>query len=219
MRTVIVLGIARSGTSMVSGILQNLDVDMNPHKSDNKQCPKGTFEDGAISNISARIMTKKINREAGKKLIQKHLEKRAISCINSKKCVINDTLWGFKGTLLHFLDDIFMPYLRNPHFVVVYRNPLMNAKSLIVNKQFYGQKYPLLLDELNSVAEQLFKLSRLLKKYNKVPQIFTTYELLKSQPLEEAEKIASFLNIDFTENIKTKINNFILPKYSTLGDK
>lgn len=62
MKTVIVLGVARSGTSMVSGLLHFMGVNMNPANNPGPQNPKGSFEDIKFITLTTQMKVAELKK-------------------------------------------------------------------------------------------------------------------------------------------------------------
>jgi hypothetical protein len=104
-RTAVVLGIARGGTSMVSGVLRGLGVDMGENLGFN-------HEDTQIQRI--------VNKQRF----------GAIGPLARKRDEMHD-LWGFKFPEASLMMDRFHPELRNPHYLFVLRHPLARGMSVL----------------------------------------------------------------------------------------
>jgi hypothetical protein len=98
-KTVMVLGVERGGTSMVAGILRGLGVNMGDRAGFNHEDPQFLTDDPEI--LLKRIQNR--NRQA--------------------------EVWGFKIPKQVQLMDFFEKNLRNPHYVIVFRNLLAIADS------------------------------------------------------------------------------------------
>lgn len=99
-RTYIVLGVARSGTSMVTGVLRELGIFMGDVQADNHEDP--LFLTDEIESIQALIL--KRNRQ--------------YDC------------WGWKVLKTLFIMPQLLPFLRNPHFIILTRDPFDIARSM-----------------------------------------------------------------------------------------
>jgi len=217
MKSVIVLGNARSGTSMTAGLLSILGVNMHESKKnpqDNKvpsQNPKGSFE-----NVNFAVLTSEMHREyrAGKtmKAIKDTYLARLQQMVKNHE---RSPLWGFKSAVTHHFIGIILPVMTDPHLVVVVRSLLNNAKSWQVHmKQVYGRNVG--LDEaLENMANSQYVLMRN-SLAAKCPKIFTSYEGIRSDPWGEASRLAAFLGVD-PEPKKQEILDFVMPNYSTLN--
>jgi len=104
-RTVVVLGIARGGTSMVSGVLRGLGIYMGENLGFN-------HEDAKVQ----RIVNKQLFDSFGE-LARGRDEEHA--------------LWGFKFPEASLVMDRFHPELRNPHYVFVLRHPMSRGMSVV----------------------------------------------------------------------------------------
>ncbi|HVX35846.1 MAG TPA: hypothetical protein VHC71_06480 [Hyphomicrobium sp.] len=98
-KTVMVLGVERGGTSMVAGILRGLGVNMGERAGFNHEDPQFLAEDPDV--LLRRIQTR--NKQAD--------------------------VWGFKIPKQIQLMDFFESSLRNPYYVIVFRNLLAIADS------------------------------------------------------------------------------------------
>jgi len=91
-RTIVVLGVERGGTSMVAGMIRALGVDLGERAGRNHEDPKFLTDDEA--KLLQQI---KINNEA-------------------------KSVWGFKIPKASMMLDFYDKHLRNPHYVLVFRN-------------------------------------------------------------------------------------------------
>ena len=208
MKTVIVLGTARSGTSMVSGFLHHIGVDMNPDYNPSIQNPKGSFEDPTFINITTRMfldykkgdvnLTSKYRFE-----IQKIIRSRAK----------RSDLWGWKSALTHYVLGHFLLHVKNPHLVFVFRDPLYNVKSDMFHKKVnYGYKISF-QESLKNVADSLTQLAKVADQYKNLPQFYTSFNDCREKPIEVVRDLCSFLDVNFSGEIKEKIEDFIVPNY------
>jgi len=104
-RTAVVLGVARGGTSMVSGVLRGLDVFMGDNLGFN-------HEDTKVQ----RIVSNKKFEDFGE-LARERDEEHPI--------------WGFKFPEASVMMDKFHPSLRNPHYLFVMRHPMSRGMSVV----------------------------------------------------------------------------------------
>ena len=84
MKTVIVLGNARSGTSMTAGILFYIGVNISHVHKPNSQNPRGAFESVAWNTVTSKIH-QEINKGLDKKSIKNAYEKRIKELIEKEK--------------------------------------------------------------------------------------------------------------------------------------
>lgn len=131
MGAVVVLGMHRSGTSMVAALLQSLGVNMGENLlEDCPDNPRGHFEDMDFLNMNKRIL-----RENGgswlsppdELRIPYHLRKQ-IDGLMARKT--NGKPWGWKDPRTCLTLEAYRSYLKEPDYIVCYRNPLSIARSL-----------------------------------------------------------------------------------------
>lgn len=136
----IVLGMHRSATSLVAGALRNFGVDMGKELlggSTSKISPH--FEDMDFLRLNEQIL-----HTAGGSWRNPPSEKRILALRKKfapeiKKLVEGKSgLWGWKDPRTTLTIKLYLPYLKNPHFICCFRNPLEVAKSL-----YRRQKMPI----------------------------------------------------------------------------
>ena len=142
-KTMIVLGVARSGTSMVAGVLESIGVFMGTHKD------RAVLEDVEIADLL----------ESGKDLkkISAFIRRR------DKKY----PLWGWKrpGALSYM--QTYEKMFRHPHYIIVFRdslaialrNKISVAADLLQNLQATHQQYAQVIDFISSTDQPCFLVS------------------------------------------------------------
>lgn len=215
-KAVVLLGLARSGTSTVTGVLHLLGVDMGAREYEDKWNPMGSFEDKDFQRVHKEIFDlagegrnywnppsyETLMRLKGK------LTPRIASLVAEKKH--GKALWGWKHTRTILTVDLFLEHLNDPHFVVVYRNPLATARSSVRHTQRYENPVDF-HRALNLVNFYHGELIRFYERHAELPKAFVAYEQLIHEPKKEAAKIADFLGISPTESDLEEIASFVLP--------
>lgn len=138
MKTMVILGMHRSATSLVAKGLNN-EIFMGDNLLKPRPCnPKGFFEERTFVKLNDRILTAAggswDNPPARESILQqtqfdaeiKTLVQTAIAKATKK----GYEFWGWKDPRSALTIELFLPHLPNPHFVVCYRNPIDVAKSL-----------------------------------------------------------------------------------------
>ncbi|MQT15279.1 hypothetical protein [Segnochrobactrum spirostomi] len=100
-KTLLVLGVARTGTSLVSGMLRELGVFMGARAHGLKHEQDFILPDDDYSTIIEKI--ERMNSE--------------------------HQIWGWKSPMSLFFYQKFIHHLRNPHIIITFRNPLSAALS------------------------------------------------------------------------------------------
>lgn len=211
-KTVLVLGVARSGTSMTAGMLSILGVELNEEKSPPKvaaQNPKGAFENINFGTLTSK-MHKALSEGKPLRIVKKQYNDRLAEMIT----IHEQPLWGFKSAASHHILSIILPLVKNPHLVIVVRSLMHNAQSWQVHmKEVYGKNVTL-QEALKNLSESQHILMR-----NSLaatcPKFFTSYEGIKQDPWKEAERMAKFIEVN-PEPKKQEILDFIMPEYTTL---
>lgn len=191
-KTVIVLGLACSGTSVLAGMLHYLGVNMNPVDNKVQGYPYGAFEDPEIQELTRFMSDKNIMKKHH--LNDRKLKIRVKNIIKQRSSVSD--IWGWKSALTYKCLDYFMPYIKNPYFVVIFRNILDNAESLKgLFATNYGQNLTFMAS-IDLITKELGNLCDAIKKYAKHPIFFTTFEGLKINFLGTCIGLANFLEIE-----------------------
>lgn len=215
-KAVVLMGLARSGTSTVTGVLHLLGVDMGAREYADKWNPKGSFEDQDFQKLH-----KKIFDRAGDGLTYWNpptyealmgLKNELAPCIKSflEEKAHGKVFWGWKHTRTILTIDLFLEHLTNPCFVVVFRNPVATARSSVKHTQRYEDK----VDFHRALRLVHFYHGELLNFFDRhpaLPKIVVAYEELVASPREEAIRIAEFLGIAPSEATMTHIEAFVLP--------
>ena len=211
-KSIIVLGNARSGTSMTAGLLSILGVNMHENKKQSKhpeQNPKGAFE-----NVNFASITGNMHKDMTKGMPPRKILKKYGSRLDDLIAIHEGPLWGFKSAVTHHFLTMIMPKLKNPHVVVVFRSLLPNAQSWMVHmKDVYAKKIG-----LAAALENMSKSQAVLVRevnFANCPKLFTTYESIRADSWKEAKRMAAFLKVD-PEPKKQEVLDFIMPEYTTL---
>jgi hypothetical protein len=174
-KTVMVLGVERGGTSMVGGVLRALGVNMGERVGFNHEDPQFIIEDMAV--LARRIEAR--NKQSD--------------------------VWGFKVPKLVQYLDFFEKTLRNPHYVIVYRNLLAIADSW----------------QQRGAGSLVNTLDRTLDYYNRIiqhskntrrPVIMVNYERAVSSDAGKEEvvrAVGEFLGVNVDEDILNRAMGMI----------
>ena len=108
--TIISVGVARSGTSMIAGTMANLGIFLGDKSND------VVFEDVAISRAMER------GDEAAVRAVIADYDARG-------------TVWGFKRPEIYTRLGKYLPLFRNPRVVAIFRDPVAIAKRNEISMQ------------------------------------------------------------------------------------
>lgn len=202
--TVVVLGSPRSGTSLTAGVLQALGVDMGDIRPPDSQNPKGYYEDRTFLALGKLIFQAAEENASGFNLpdLTAILDQEAKFRDRICKAVVHrvnaarGSHWGWKTTHTNLTLPLFMPHLDNPKLVIVFRNPLNTAKSMIKFTTTKSHLYsPLDIEgALKVVHEYYHGINYIIGSYD-VPRRFIAYEELIHEPESEIRSLCDFLGI------------------------
>lgn len=221
-KTVVILGNAKGGTSVVAGILHILGIDIGKKfvEADTFN-PKGYFEDYDFVNLTDAIFeaakTNYWDFPSREKLLgqKDNFDSQIRQLIKKKEK--NKRIWGWKDPWINILIELFLPYLTQPYFIVIFRNPLATAKSAVTftkRKQHeFWVKHPITLFHALKLANFYDRIIlEFFEKYPKPPRLFIAFEDIIEHPIRETKKIARFLGITLTKQQIDRILNFVIPR-------
>jgi len=231
-RTVIVLGGARSGTSLTAGILHSLGVPMVTKKG--RTCngnPHSAFEDETMVTWTVQ-WKKRLDRGDPISLLAQEYQ-GAIKGWIKQRTSASGGMWGWKSAQTHYSIDLVMPCVTEPCFVCVFRNVLHQSISHAIMTEpeiFTSQDRSLInkprtvahgrvLSSMGAVVRGLLVLDGVLKKYPQVPKIMLAKEDISADPQSAASKLSDFLGIPFDGEKRRAVNSVAIKGYSCWNKK
>jgi len=210
-KCLVVLGMHRSGTSALTGVLNIMGVNLGDEllPPAEKINPKGFFENQKILNINEIILQRLgsswddlffyYNDNWQQKSELKECQEDALFFIDSE--FKNVSLFAIKdpriNRLLPFWQNIFQKLEIEPVYVISIRHPLEVAYSLKVRDNFSLEK-SCLLWQSHMLEAELYTRNSL--------RCFVTYDNLLSNPLEVLDKISQSLDFSFPNKVGDSIN-------------
>lgn len=192
----IVLGIARSGTSMTVEILEALGVEMD------SDMPV-YHESMEVVKINEAILaeTAGYKKHTGRILMWDEIpvsqwgELRVSNKIKKRMENYVKEGVGFKDPRLSLTIHYWLPYLKNPYFICIFRNPIDAVDSWIenfhlpigLNERFVLLNYMIYLE---SMTDFIFY------NYESLPILTLSYEKCLKDPYGQVLRIANFLGLD-----------------------
>jgi hypothetical protein len=211
---VVVLGIFRSGTSVVAGMLDILGVRMGPHEAGpnwmevSSWSPTGTYEnadfrwfDWGALGVDPRSPQSTLPdnwREQMSRVKSEHV----ISVVKAAE----GGAWGWKEPYTTLTLPLYVPHLRNPRFVVVRRNPADVAQSL--HRQDWASMDA--AARLVRIFEEEIDVD--LKRFKDVPTLELTFDEVTRQAGQVVEKLVTFLELNPPESAKVAATSLVRPK-------
>jgi hypothetical protein len=207
-KTVVVLGMHRSGTSMTSAILEKLGINLGEETVGAAGTnPLGHFEDKMFLELNKRILKK-----AGGSW-DNPPEKKEILALRPKyqeeinKLVSNKKEdWGWKEPRTSLTINLYYPHLSNVYFIYCKRNEDDVAKSL--------KKRDDISIEEGKVLKSIYdnRIQNFLVNIDNDKQLIIKYEKVLKDSRNEIENIIEFLNLDINENQIQDAIKVVLPK-------
>jgi hypothetical protein len=216
-KTVIVLGTARSGTSVTAGMLASLGVDMGNVGYPTQSNPRGAFEDRDFERLHKEMF----NAIEGGKTYWDHPTREQVMALKEaadsriqrliREKSQGKSLWGWKNPRTVLTIDLFLPYVANPHFVMVFRNPLTIAYSSVEHTKNSARSVDLLsgLKLANFYQKEMLDF---LERHPELPTIFVAFDDVVSQPMKEAARLAEFLGIELDEKKIRAVERMVIPR-------
>ena len=213
-KTVVVLGAARSGTSVTAGMLQVLGVDMGSIGPSKKWNPEGSFEDKDFQRLNRDIfrMVEEAKSYWNPPTFEQIMETRTRATPKIQKLVSEksrgSSIWGWKNPKAILTAELYLPYLTDPHFVIVFRNPLDTAKSSVAHRR--GKiSYLYALKLANFYTGEILAF---LERHPDMPSIFLSFEEIMADPSKETERLAHFLGLELSEEKMANIYQLVIPR-------
>lgn len=210
-RAIIVLGMHRSGTSVLTRGLQSLGVYLGDNFLDSQpDNPTGYWENKGIVDLNERLLgvlgmhwetISLIDPAAWHKPEVQALCDDAAAYLKSQ--FLQHTLWGFKDPrtirLLPFWRAVFQRVGVEEGYVVAIRNPLGVANSLLKRQNYssaksHGMSLVYLVPYLHEIAGR--------------PAVVTDYDLFVTDPRAQLTRVACVLNIPLGEKELAAIEDF-----------
>jgi hypothetical protein len=121
-KTVVVLGAFRGGTSMVSQLLRELGVFMGERFA----CPDGDYDNAEDQEFQDLLYRRDLLTKENVSAADFSAHELSALRVLIEKRNRQHALWGWKypGTIIWCLHAGLARYLRNPHFITVFRDPL-----------------------------------------------------------------------------------------------
>lgn len=231
-KVVVVLGPPRSGTSITGGLLHILGVDMgnlrgatpqNPTGA-RPQNPKGLFEDKDFLALIREIIIAadpELNKgdavlgfnnpPVEKVSSQKaNFDGRIKEFIDERAASVSCPVWGWKVITTNIAIELFLPHLTNPHFVVVFRNPLDIGKSFV---DYTKGKQNLTITKALQICSYYYKsIFDFLDSHPDLPVLFVSFDDIVANPSKETGRMADFLNIEFNSDHADRANELVIPR-------
>jgi len=221
LKTIVILGAPRSGTSMTAGILSRMGVDLGRLRKPDPENPTGYYEDWDFLKLMDNIF-REVDEDAngfnppsreGIISQKSKFDGQIRDLIQDRMTHTSSNVWGWKATTTSFTIDLFREHLINPHFVVAMRNPLGRADSIVKythNKPMYNE-----LSQLQALAlanRYYCQIYRFLMANSRYPTLFVSFEDTIANPLKTVEDMKNFLGLKLDESMARNVVQFVSPR-------
>ncbi|MBD3230821.1 MAG: hypothetical protein GF329_21770 [Candidatus Lokiarchaeota archaeon] len=206
-KTIVILGMHRSGTSMVAGILARLGINMgNEISGKGLANPMGYYEDQKFKKLNDEILMLSggswDNPPDEESIFQqqKLINKEIQNLLNNKKGI-----WGWKDPRTSLTIELYLPYLKKVFFLICHRSSPAVAKSLKKRNNMSIEE-GIKLREIYERRIEIF-----FSKYPNLKRLDLNYEEILSNPKKSINNIIKFLKIQITNKQFINAINFVLP--------
>ncbi len=196
-KTVIILGMHRSGTSMVAGILNCLGIDMGEDQPGKQVSnPLGHFEDVDFLSINKNILA-----SAGGNWFEPPAYSDILALrddyLTEIQILIQDrsnkspkTPWGWKDPRTSLTIDLYLPFLDQPYYIWCRRDPSAICKSLQKRNQIQLSHCQDLIEYYNNQIKD-FTL-----RNPGIPVLIVDYEDVIKEPEFWIRNLNQYLGLD-----------------------
>ena len=210
LKTVIILGMHRSGTSLTSNILIKLGVNMGDNLYGKTfSNPFGHFEDMDFFELNEDILISAGGNhlEPPKQdAIELQFDKFKDKIKNTIENKAKNSLYGWKDPRTCLTFNLFLPYVENPYIIYCKRDANEIAQSLFKRQNIE------INEGLKLTQRYENEIQNVIKKNPNIKKLEITYKELIKNPKYEIKQIVKFLEIDVNEQTTSKAINCIKPK-------
>ena len=212
-KTIVVLGIARSGTSMTTGLLEQFGIHVAKNEPTEKQLQfnaKGCFE------CKHMFVMYQIQKEIGISYCPNKIAQATRKHIYGIKTSIQraaegHSIWGFKSLGVEAL-DVILPFLNNPHIILTTRSASDHARAYQAYQAASSKDVRPITESLFDVANGNKRVCEVIRRNAQYPHYLTSYESIRKNPVQEAKNLAQFIGIEIIEEMIVKVQDFIDPR-------
>lgn len=203
-RCIIVLGIPRSGTSCLAGVLHKLGVNMGSGylQQGNQSNQSGYFEDLRWQRLNKQITGERYS-------LLDHPNYQTLNGYKELATTCNkNPLWGMKDPRLCVTLKYIAPYLEDCRIVAIIRSIKASARSLAEHSRVnYGGAYRMSIGEAEAIQRAWSDhMIRTLDEFDGPIQLVEYIDLINNTK-HEVKQVAGFAfkGIGFTPNIESAI--------------
>jgi len=210
-RTIVILGMHRSGTSMMGAILEKLGVNMGEEKLGASPAnPIGYFEDVKFVNINNRIL-EDAGGSADKPPDEESINALEIKYKEDIKKILDEKykaydIWGWKDPRTSLTIKLYHPFLKNVKYIYCIRD-----ENEVANSLYKRDKMPI-EEGINLKKIYDKRIKGFLKNIEEDSYKTFYYEDIIKNPEKNIEGLIEFLGLKVTKQQKQAALEVILPK-------
>lgn len=227
MKTVIVLGAPRSGTSMTAGVLNLLGVSMGRVRQPDPLNPTGYFEDREFLKLADDVLSAAMPGAHGFRLpppealevVRGRFDDRIQELTARRMRECSSNMWGWKACGVSLFADEFLPFAPNPHVIVVLRNPATVAKSIVRYVRHEEKKHMYeelsLVEALQVIGQYERSIYSFIARHPDIPHVILAYEEVVANPDSAVRALSSFLDIETAHQVRRRTVKFVSSRRPT----
>ena len=207
MKTVVILGMHRSGSTATMGLLRALDIHIGRDRDfvdSNKWNPKGYLEIKEFLLFEIKILHN--SGGSWKNIVP---EKKALTTFNRFKPVYmyllkkygKEPMWSYKAVRAGLYPESLLN-CPNLHLIISYRNPTAVTASLAKRNGLTK------IESLELWSEYYYRIFKFVAKYN-IPYLLIEYDDIIDSTECSMRKVAKFLDIEINQTHITKGEKWI----------
>jgi hypothetical protein len=210
-KTVVVLGMHRSGTSMVAGMIHRLGVFMGEKLiGKSVRNPMGHYEDEEFVDLSERILLASGGSWRYPPKAEMIVEQRGHFADEIRTLVrkrnSSHALWGWKDPRTCLTGRLFLEEIVNPFLVVSLRDQQDIVRSLQTRESMTSVEAKQLIDQY------MVSLSDLLTIHRHFKVLSVRYDEIVADPGKAIQSLVNFLEMDVNENKRSRAIGSVLTK-------
>ncbi len=209
-KTIIILGMHRSGTSLVSGIMTKLGVNMGDELfPKDPYNPLGHFEDVEFLKLNERILESAgghCNEPPKYDIIIAQKQKFDEEIKNLVQRKDEREFWGWKEPRTSLTIDLYLPYISNPVFLFCKRDAAGVAESMHNRQEFPIDKGKLLKELYDTFVVETCN------RFPEIPVLEIYFEELLNKPEYWIRKVISFTQLQISSKQLKNAVSFVSSK-------
>jgi len=209
---VLILGMHRSGTSMIGGVLKTLGVNLGQDSPGIQiSNPLGHFEDAEFLKLNNAIL-----RRAGGEwdsppdtftldTLVGEYRSSVKDLVQSRARENKNKIWGWKDPRTSLTAGFYLPFLKNPYIIWCNRFPDDIAASLWKRNKISRQ------DSMELISKYQHSINKIIAEYSNLPLLKLNYHEVVQDPEYWVKEICDFLHLSVNDSQESKAVQIILP--------